>query len=92
MYKELQENRILTELSEPLEGDRSEEGTKHFVTPNGINSLVKFYLQKSGTNKFKSKSDILFYCRRNYNTKIHFKMHTSKLLRNQFGMFNFSDR
>lgn len=47
-YAELIENGVLKQFNGTIEGhNNSAEGTKHFVTPTGVGSLVKHYLNKS---------------------------------------------
>lgn len=50
-YKELTEADILKEISvESIEGHQDKEpGTKHYVTPDGVSSLVKHFIKAAGT-------------------------------------------
>lgn len=48
LYEELLSQKVLEPLSASIEGDRSSADTKHFVTPDGVSSLVKHFLGKSG--------------------------------------------
>ena len=50
IYEELLSCGLLSPLNGVLEGDRRpQDGTKDFVTPEGINSIVKHFLNQSGT-------------------------------------------
>ncbi|XP_033127274.1 renalase-like isoform X2 [Anneissia japonica] len=50
-YSELISNHILTPCQVVIEGMRDSDGdTKHYVTPKGTSSIVKYYLQQSGAN------------------------------------------
>lgn len=51
-YQELTEAGVLQEIQvTKLEGHQDKEkGMKHYVTPNGVSSLVKHFIQKAGTH------------------------------------------
>jgi len=48
-FTELEVGKILEPLKGSIVGDKNhEDGTKHFVSPNGVGSVVKHFLKKSG--------------------------------------------
>lgn len=48
-HDELISNGLLVPLSGTIEGENSDKDTVHYVTPTGVSSLVKHFLQKSGS-------------------------------------------
>nr|XP_048294810.1 renalase isoform X1 [Myodes glareolus] len=51
-YEELLAHGILEPLTSPIEGMKVQEGDCNFVAPQGISSIVKHYLKKSGAEIF----------------------------------------
>uniref|UniRef100_A0A8C8SDA0 Renalase, FAD dependent amine oxidase n=1 Tax=Pelusios castaneus TaxID=367368 RepID=A0A8C8SDA0_9SAUR len=51
-YKELLTHGVLKPLTAPVKGMVIEEGSRNFVTPQGISSIVKHYLTESGAEVF----------------------------------------
>lgn len=51
-YEELLAHGILEPLTSPIEGMKVQEGDSNFVAPQGISSIVKHYLKKSGAEIF----------------------------------------
>lgn len=47
-YEELLSHGILKPLTAPVEGLVVREGSCNYVAPQGISSVVKYYLEKSG--------------------------------------------
>jgi hypothetical protein len=48
-HDELISNGLLVPLSGTIEGDKNSDGeTTHYVTPKGVSSLVKHFINKSG--------------------------------------------
>uniref|UniRef100_A0A8D2MCF9 Amine oxidase domain-containing protein n=1 Tax=Zonotrichia albicollis TaxID=44394 RepID=A0A8D2MCF9_ZONAL len=47
-YEELVTHGILKSLTAPVEGLVEREGSRNFVAPQGISSVVKYYLEQSG--------------------------------------------
>jgi hypothetical protein len=48
-YTELTEKGVLRELGTNIEGHQDKvPGTKHFVTPDGVSAIVKYYVNKAG--------------------------------------------
>lgn len=52
LYSELIEQGLLSRLSGKIEGPNNfdEPGAQHFVTPQGVSSLVKYFIKKSGAD------------------------------------------
>ena len=49
LYEDLLNKGLLKPLQGQIEGDKIwPQGTQHFVAPHGMNSLVEYYLEKSG--------------------------------------------
>ncbi|XP_078659916.1 renalase-like isoform X2 [Branchiostoma floridae x Branchiostoma belcheri] len=46
-YEALLTTGVLRPLSVPVEGDRSDPATRHYVAPSGISSVVKHFLQQA---------------------------------------------
>ncbi|KAM6130137.1 renalase [Phoenicopterus ruber ruber] len=51
-YEELQSHGILKPLTAPIEGMVVKEGSCNYVAPQGISSVVKYYLKQSGADVF----------------------------------------
>ncbi|KAL9846538.1 renalase isoform 2-T2 [Geothlypis trichas] len=49
-YEELVTHGILKPLTAPVEGLVEREGSRNFVAPQGISSVVKYYLEQSGAD------------------------------------------
>ncbi|KAM7016213.1 renalase isoform 2-T2 [Passerculus sandwichensis] len=49
-YEELVTHGILRPLTAPVEGLVEREGSRNFVAPQGISSVVKYYLEQSGAD------------------------------------------
>lgn len=47
-YEELVSDGILQPLAAPVEGMVVREGSRNYVAPQGISSVVKYYLKQSG--------------------------------------------
>lgn len=47
-YEELVSDGVLEPLSAPVEGMVLREGSRNYVAPQGISSVVKYYLKQSG--------------------------------------------
>lgn len=47
-YEDLVTHGILKPLTAPVEGLVEREGSRNFVAPQGISSVVKYYLEQSG--------------------------------------------
>lgn len=47
-YEELVSHGILEPLTAPVEGMVVREGSRNYVAPQGISSVVKYYLKQSG--------------------------------------------
>ncbi|XP_035669580.1 renalase-like isoform X2 [Branchiostoma floridae] len=47
-YEDLLSAGVLKPLSTPIEGDRSDPSTNHYVAPAGISSVVKHFLKQAG--------------------------------------------
>lgn len=47
-YEELVAHGILKPLTAPVEGMVVRDGSRNYVAPQGISSVVKYYLQQSG--------------------------------------------
>jgi len=60
-YKELVEEGILQEIEiSSVEGHQDKDkGMKHFVTPAGVSSLVKYYVTKAGKDMKQSLEFLL---------------------------------
>ncbi|KAL2303218.1 hypothetical protein Nmel_010682 [Mimus melanotis] len=49
-YEELVSHGILKPLTTPVEGMVVREGSQNYVAPQGISSVVKYYLEQSGAD------------------------------------------
>lgn len=47
-YEELVSHGILKALTAPVDGMVVREGSQNYVAPQGISSVVKYYLEQSG--------------------------------------------
>ena len=47
-YQELLSSNVLVPFTGIIEGERKQDGVKHFVAPAGISSVVKHFLHSSG--------------------------------------------
>jgi len=64
LYNELQSHGILTPMQGQIEGQNNfdEPGAEHFVTPKGVSSLVKYFLEKGNASIMKESlvTDVSF--------------------------------
>ncbi|NWX13516.1 RNLS Renalase, partial [Aegotheles bennettii] len=51
-YEELLSHGVLEPLTAPVEGLAVQEGSRNYVAPQGISSIVKYYLKQSGADVF----------------------------------------
>ncbi|XP_031245970.1 renalase [Mastomys coucha] len=54
-YEELLAHGILKPLTAPIEGMKGKDGDSNFVAPQGLSSIIKYYLKKSGAEVFLKK-------------------------------------
>ncbi|XP_026170708.1 renalase [Mastacembelus armatus] len=63
LYSELLSAGVLQPLDALLEGLKQKEDSKNYVTPLGMNSVVKHFLSESGADLFFERHVIGLYCR-----------------------------